>query len=353
MMKITFLTPHIDISGGVKIILGYASGLAERGHEVNIICPQRNPRKIRRLAVVYPKRAIMNLLRHKPNWIDVAANIRYVSSFKEKYIPEADVVVATAWQTAYFVNSYSAKRGRKFYLFQHYERLWHDGTDNDCDEGSYNLPLKKIVISSCLQEILKKRFSQESILIENPIDHHIFYPTRYGVAKTKRICMLYHHLPLKGVADGIRAFEITKKGYPDAQLVMFGSRARSEFFEYEFHYRPSNEQLREVYNSCDVFVCPSWREGFGLPSAEAMACRCALVTTDNGGCRDYAIHGKTALVSPPQNPQALADNLGRLLSDEAMLERIAESGCEHIRQFTWERAVSRLEEVFLKDFNNS
>ena len=39
-MKITFLTPHINISGGVKIILGYADRLIRRGHEVTVICPQ-------------------------------------------------------------------------------------------------------------------------------------------------------------------------------------------------------------------------------------------------------------------------------------------------------------------------
>jgi len=350
-VKITFLTPHINISGGVKIILGYADRLAKRGHEVNVICPQPATvkRKFKGVPVVYPKRVIMNLLKYKPDWIDVTANIRYVSSYEERCIPKADVVVATAWQTASYVNRYSPKKGKKFYLFQHYERLWLDGSNNDFDEGSYNLPLKKIVISSCLQKILKKRFFQQSILIEDPIDHHIFYPTRNSYNKTKRICMLYHDLPLKGVADGIKAFEIAKKGHPDAQLVIFGSRQKPESLRCEFHYRPSNEQLREIYNSCDVFLCPSWREGFGLPSAEAMACKCALVTTDNGGSRDFAIHEKTALVSPPQNPQALAENLCRLLSNEDLFERIAQNGYEHIKRFTWEKAVSKMEKVFLQE----
>jgi len=349
-MKITFLTPHVNISGGVKIILGYADKLAKKGHSVTIICPQAGfvKRKVKRIPVIYPKRAVMNFLRYRPNWMRIAANIKYVPSYNERYIPNGDIIVATAWQTAFYVNEYASRKGRKFYLFQHYERLFADGC-NDVDRGSYNLPLKKIVISSCLQQILKEDFSQDSTLIKNPIDHHIFYPTRNGYNKNKRICMLYHTLPLKAVPEGIKAFEMTKDTYPHVQLVMFGSRPKPEHISCEFHYRPTNEELREVFNSCDIFLCPSWREGFGLPSAEAMACKCAVVTTDNGGSRDYAIHEKTALVSPPQNPEALAENLGRLLSNEDMLERVAQNGYKHIKQFTWEKAVSKMEKVFLQE----
>ena len=80
-----------------------------------------------------------------------------------------------------------------------------------------------------------------------------------------------------------------------------------------------------------------------------MACKCALVTTDNGGSRDFAIHKKTALVSPPKDPGALGENLKRLLSDEELLKRLAQNGYEYIKQFTWERAVNQMEGLFLKE----
>ncbi len=349
-MKITFFTPHINISGGVKIILGYADKLAKKGHEVTVICPQPTfaRRKIKGIPFLYPKRAMMNLLKYKPNWINVAADIRYVPSYKERHIPNGDIIVATAWQTAPFVKDYSLKKGKKFYLFQHYERLWDDGVD-DVDKFSYKLPLKKIVISSCLQQILKEKFSEDSILIQDPIDLEVFYPSRSNYNKNKRICMLHHVYEWKGVSDGFKAFEIAKKKNPKIQLVMFGAHKKTINYECEYHYKPTNDELREIYNSCDIFLCPSWREGFGLPSAEAMACKCALVTTDNCGCRDYAIQEKTALVSPPKNPERLAENLMRLLDDEDLLKRIAQNGYEHIKQFTWKKAVDKMEKLFLKE----
>ena len=349
-MNITFLTPHIYISGGVKIILGYADRLAKKGHNVTVICP--NPTfgriRVKCVHIILPKRFLMNLVKYKPKWIEVASNIKYVHSYDEKYIPDADIVVATAWQTSQYVNDYAPKKGVKFYLFQHYERLWEDGC-NDVDTFSFKLPLKKIVISSCLKQFLKENFNENSILIKDPIDLHVFYPTRKSYNKNKRICMLYHTYPWKGVQDGIKAFEIGKEKYPEIQLVMFGSRKEIGIGNYEYHYNLTSDELRRLYNSCDIFLCSSWREGFGLPSAEAMACKCALVTTDHGGCQDYALHEKTALVSPPKNPEKLGKYLVRLLEDEDLLKSIAENGYEHIKQFTWENAVDKMEEIFLKE----
>jgi len=348
-MNITFLTPHINISGGIKIILGYASRLAKKGHNVTVICPQPTLArgKIKGIIpVMYPKRAIMNFLKIKPDWIEVAADIKYVPSYDEKYIPDADIVVATAWQTAPYVSDYVREKGRKFYLFLHYERLFDDGC-NDCDRFSYKLLLKKIVISSHLHQMMKEKFNEDSILIQAPIDHGIFYPTERIYNKTKRICMLHHNNVYKGVDDGVKAFIFAKKTISNVQLVMFGSRMKKIDIECEYHYRLTNDELRRLYNSCDIFLCPSWREGFGLPSAEAMACKCALITTDNGGCRDYAIHEKTALVSPPKNPEALAENLKKLLCNEELLKNIAQNGYEHIKTFTWDKAVDKMEKVFL------
>jgi len=349
-MKITFLTPHIKISGGIKLILGYADRLAKKGHAVTVVCPQSTFARMRieGVPIFFPHRLLMNLVKYKPKWIQVAAKIKYVPSYDERYIPDADIVIATAWQTSEYVNNYPLEKGKKFHLFMHYERLWDDGCD-DVDTFSYKLALKKIVISSCLQKFLKRSFNVDSLLIIAPIDHEIFYPVRDGYNKDKRICMLYQPYRWKGVEDGIRAYEIAKVKHPEIQLVMFGPRKEMEVRNYEYHYNLTNHELRELYNSCDIFLCPSWREGFGLPSAEAMACGCALITTDHGGCRDYAYHEKTALVSPPKNPEELADNLVRILEDEKLFRCVAENGYKHIKKFAWDKAVDKMEKVFLEE----
>src|SRR5262249_59898073 len=82
----------------------------------------------------------------------------------------------------------------------------------------------------------------------------------------------------------------------------------------------------------------SGHEGSPPPPMEAMACRCAVVTT-NVGTEDYLVPGETALVVPPRDAEAIADAVLTLLDDRRRLQAVAEGGHRHIRTFTWERAV--------------
>jgi len=83
-----------------------------------------------------------------------------------------------------------------------------------------------------------------------------------------------------------------------------------------------------------------------MPAMEAMACGAAVCTYDNGGCRDYAIDGRTAVVAPRRDVDALAWGLARLVEDAELRRRIARSGQEFVRtQFDWERATARLESL--------
>lgn len=352
-MRITFLTPHLNISGGVKAILEYAHRLSQRGHEVTVICPQPTFAEMRirgkNIPTFFPKRFLMNTLKHKPFWIDVAAKIKCVASWEEKHIPDGDIVVATAWQTAPYVKDYSSRKGKKIYLIQHYETLYHAPNSEAKADETYRYNIRKIVISSWLRKIMRKKFNSEAELLVTPVNFNQLYPARNGYNDSKKICMLHHFYSWKGVDDGIEAFEIAKKRFPEIQLVMFGANLRKVSPRCEYYYKPWGSDLRKIYNSCDIFLCPSWREGLAMCSMEAMACKCALVSTDNGGCSDYAIHEKTALLSPARYPGKLAENLIRLLEDESLLKTIAQDGYEHVRRYTWDKAVDKMEKIFWEE----
>ena len=138
--------------------------------------------------------------------------------------------------------------------------------------------------------------------------------------------MPYRNLKWKGVNDGINAFEIVRKKYHDIQLVMFGPKLGKDVPAYvEFHEKPSNNKLRAVYNSCDIFLFPSHSEGFGMPPMEAMACKCAVVATNVGAVPDYAIPGETALISPPRMTELLAKNVIKLVENKKLRMKILRS----------------------------
>lgn len=104
--------------------------------------------------------------------------------------------------------------------------------------------------------------------------------------------------------------------------------------------------LGREYDAARVFAVGSWFEGFCQPGLEALACGVPLVTTDNGGCREYARHGETALVVPPRDAPAMAEAIGRLLEDETLAKELAANGLDLVeRDFDWDRRTVELEEI--------
>jgi len=205
------------------------------------------------------------------------------------------------------------------------------------------------VISSWLRGLVQEKSGllMDSIhLVPNGINLKQFHNASKVFHRPRRILMVYRETQHKGLMDGIRAFELAREQHPEIQLMMMGLRKGPNVPHYaEFHEDPAQVELRNIYSSCDIFVFPSWQEGYGLPPMEAMACQCAVVATNVGAIPDYAIAGQTALVSEPGDPVALAQNIIRLLDDEEELRRISRAGYEHIQQFTWERATDKLEQV--------
>lgn len=352
-MKITFILPSIEISGGTKAVFEFANHLDNRGHDVFVVyplMPMRSGAKwynIKNL-VGRSKSAIAKLRQDiRVEWFDFKANLIRVPTFTERYIPNADIVVATWWATAYYVSRYSNNKGAKFYLAQHYE-IW--GGPEEKVNNSYKLGLRIIVNSTWLKNILQEKLNVEiEALILHAPDLEQFYPEdREKTNDTIRILIPYRKEEWKGAEDGIRAFEMVKEKYQEVKLVMFGSPREDDVPRYvEFHELPVKDKLRKLYNSCDIFVFPSHHEGFGMPPMEAMACKRAVVTTNVGAVPDYTIPGETALVSPPKAPELLAENILRLVEDGELRKRIAEAGHNYItRNFSWAKAAEELEQVF-------
>ncbi len=72
--------------------------------------------------------------------------------------------------------------------------------------------------------------------------------------------------------------------------------------------------VEDLYPGMDLFVLPSYREGFPRSAMEASACGVPVVATDIRGCRQVVDHGVTGLLVPVRDAPALAraiDSLGR------------------------------------------
>jgi len=361
-MIISFILPGAGNSpcGGYKVVYEYANGLAQQGHQVRVIhSPQRMlglslREKLRCWAIYGARKAGIDNGYRPDKWfnLDPKVEILWRPSLDSSYIPPADVVFATAWESAEYVAGYPENRGKKYYLIQHFEAQ-PPYTYLDRVIATWKAPLRKIVISRWLQDKATE-LGQTAEYIPNGMDFKKFgLDTPIEQRNPATVMMLYHRDNWKGSEQGIAALMIAKERCPELKATLFGVFPKPENLPQwiVYHQNPPQATLRELYNNASIFIAPSWAEGWPLPPAEAMISGCALAVTDIGGHREYAMDNKTALLSPIKDPQTLANNIVRLILDQPLRTRIATEGNLFIQQFTWARAVYSMITLLKRDIS--
>lgn len=116
-----------------------------------------------------------------------------------------------------------------------------------------------------------------------------------------------------------------------------------------------NEEVPDYLRSAAISIMPSCDlEGLGLVVVEAQGCGCAVVASDLPAVRDTIVNGQTGLLAEPANPADLADKIARLLDDDSLRQRLAESGRRHaLEKFTWTIVGRRYAEIIKAMFKDS
>ncbi len=98
--------------------------------------------------------------------------------------------------------------------------------------------------------------------------------------------------------------------------------------------------MPEIYAAMDIFVLPSYREGFPRSAIEAAAMGRPLVLTDIRGCREVVDEGRNGFLVPPRSAEFLLDRVRRLVRDPGLRERLGhESRRRALAEFDEQRVV--------------
>ncbi len=159
----------------------------------------------------------------------------------------------------------------------------------------------------------------------------------------------------KGIQILLPAFERVAARVPGARLVLVGRGPLASLVEQFQRNSPVGgrvvlagfqRDIPRIMRSIDVLVLPSLWEGFGIVLIEAMAAGKPVVASDVSSIPEIVVADRTGLLVPPNDVEALARALERVLGDCALAARLGAAGRVRVRElFTLDRMVDRWERL--------
>lgn len=181
------------------------------------------------------------------------------------------------------------------------------------------------------------RNEQSTVIPGSGVDTSLYAPVPEP-AGTPLVLLVSRMLYDKGVEDFVRAAELIKQQGIEARFVLVGDTDTENPAgipddilqqwddEQAVEWWGRREDMPTVYAGANIVVLPSYREGFPKTLIEAAACGRAVITTDVPGCRDAVDHGKTGLLVPVSDVNALADAIVQLIKDPGKRQQMGAAG---------------------------
>lgn len=355
-LKINFLLYNPALGGGDRVVSIHAKYLRQKGHDVTVTAlkPKNIPlrRKIKHYlrtgaklkegfsTAHYDKAGVpLNLVTGQTEVLD-------------KNLPDADVLISTLWLTAEWAINIHPSKGKKAYFVQGHEIFPHFPKDRV--QATYRAPFHKIVVAKWLERTMRDEYASPAIAcVPNSVDTALFYASQRSKSDRPCIGFLYSDGWVKGVDVTLDAINKIKRALPDIKIVSFGASTPKRHLPLpdhcEFHYKPPQDKIREIYAQCDVWMCGSRLEGFHLPPMEAMACRTPVVSTTVGGPEDVIENGRQGFVVPIEDADALAEKtLNVLHADKSAWRLMSEAAYETAVRYSWDDAGALFEAALYK-----
>ena len=255
-------------------------------------------------------------------------------------VPDADVVIATWWETAEWVNALSSRKGAKVYFVQHHEV--HSYLPLERARATYRMPLHKIVIAKWLADVMREEYGDDAVdIVPNSVDHDQFFAPRREKQPRPTVGLLFSSSYWKRFTLAVEVVRRVHERLPELQVHCFGSEPEPLLPGFASYIRnPPQTSLRDIYASCDVWLTASSSEGFNLPAMEAMACRTPVVATRTGWPAEAVIDGANGACVAVDDVDGLARETEKLLRlSNAEWQRVSDGAFDTVRESSWKRSA--------------
>ncbi len=218
-----------------------------------------------------------------------------------------------------------------------------------------------IVPSGFLADVFKRR-GVATRIVPNIVDVQRFTASgRHSHARegsSPRLLVTRNLEPIYDIDTVLRVLQQVRKTFPGATITICGSGPERDRLvalaqglgigaAVVFTGRVDNEQMAELYRSADVMVNPSLADNMPISVLEALASGVPVVSTRVGGVPHLVQHGKTALLVPPGDVDAMAKAVIRVLEDPDLADRLVVAGLAEVQQYTWPSVRQSLQSVYI------
>lgn len=164
--------------------------------------------------------------------------------------------------------------------------------------------------------------------------------------------------PMKRTLDAVKAFELARDRNPKLRLIVAGDNSGSygkKVINYannsrhgdaiDIKGRVSSREKIELMKQADIILVTSIKEGWGLIVTEANSQGAPAIVYDTDGLRDSVRHGETGIVTPSGEPEAMANAINHIISNQAAYNKLRHNAWEYSKQFTFDNSYKDFMEI--------
>lgn len=261
----------------------------------------------------------------------------------------ADVVLATAWNTAYAVRASNCAPAKAYFIQDYEPHFYPMGAEWQFAEDTYHFGFYGLTAGTWLEQRMREKYGMHARSFPLAVEHDIYYPEPALKGERRRVfAYMRPHTARRGFELAALALRKVKERFPDVEIHIAGAELPASALPFPFvgHGVLDFAGLRRVFSSSDVALCISFTNYSLLPQ-ELAACGCPVVDIDVESTR--AAYPKGAVVLAPPNAEGIAQELSRLLEDEAYRQRQIAAGFDYVRELSWDKAIIHVAEA-LKEF---
>ena len=323
-MKMAALLPHVEVFGGVRRYLELGNEFVRRGHDFVLFHPRGD----------------------KPGWLGFQGTTRPFSSLEDE---EFDVGLCSEYSILSQFEKLKARSKYFYFVLEGHKKEKEVVRKNFLFLGN----------SEGICRRMERKYGITCHRAPGGVNPDIFHPLSEKPEREAINILCYGRIykRRKGIRYVIRAVEGLTREFPRLRLIFFDTLVGRDQRDprpliktrvpHDFYLNLPQDRMAWIFGQADIHVSAERRAGWANTSAEAMACRLPVVCT-RSGTRDFAFHGRTALVVPLPLPILLRRQIRKLIENPALRERLAWTGHKKIQEFTWSVLADRLLTLFNK-----